>query len=121
MIQPQQVGSFRMEKPEVLSTEAGQSAARVIDEMSRLYYLSRAIHVAAELGIADHLTEAPVALEEIAKRTGTDATCLKRLLHFLAAYGIFVETSHNLFCNTALSSVLRGDHPNSVRPALRRV
>jgi C-methyltransferase len=110
-----------MEKPEILSKEAGQSAARVIDEMSRLYYLSRAIHVAAELGIADCLNEAPVALAEIAKETGTDATCLKRLLRFLSAYGIFMETSDNLFCNTTLSSVLRGDHPNSVRAALRRV
>jgi len=110
-----------MERPEILSKEAGQSAARVIDEMSRLYYLSRAIHVAAELGIADCLTEAPVALEDIAKKTGTDATCLKRLLRFLSAYGIFMATADNLFCNTTLSSALRSDHPNSVRAALRRV
>jgi C-methyltransferase len=120
MIQPQ-VGDFRMERPEILSKEAGRSAARVIDEMSRLYYLSRAIHVAAELGIADHLTEAPVALEDIAKETRTDATCLKRLLRFLSAYGIFVEVSRDLFCNTTLSSVFRSDHPNSVRAGLRRI
>jgi hypothetical protein len=110
-----------MEKPEILSKDAGQSAARAIDEMSRLYYLSRAIHVAAELGIADHLTEAPVALDEIAKETGTDAICLKRLVRFLSAYGIFVETPRDLFCNTTLSSVLRSDHPNSVRANLRRI
>ena len=110
-----------MERPEILSKEAGRSAARVVDEMSRLYYLSRAIHVAAELGIADHLTEAPVALDEIAKETRTDATCLKRLLRFLSAYGVFVETSEDMFCNTTLSLVLRSDHPNSVRVALRRV
>src|SRR5262245_37396520 len=110
-----------MEKPEILSKDAGRSAARVIDEMSRLYYLSRAIHVAAELGIADHITEAPVALDEIAKETRTDATCLKRLLRFLSAYGIFVETSQGLFCNTTLSLVLRSDHPNSVRAGLRRI
>jgi hypothetical protein len=110
-----------MEKPEILSKEAGRSAARVIDEMSRLYYVSRAIHVAAELGIADHLTESSIALDEIAKETNTDATCLKRLLRFLSAYGIFVETSPGLFCNTPLSSVLRSDHPNSVRAGLRRI
>src|SRR5215510_4694192 len=121
MILPQQVGDFRMERPEILSKEAGRSAARVVDEMSRLYYLSRAIHVAAELGIADHLTEAPVALDEIAKATRTDAACLKRLLRFLSAYGIFVETSQDLFCNTTLSSVLRSDHPHSVRTGLRRI
>src|SRR5262245_33354739 len=110
-----------MEKPEILSRDAGQSAARAIDEMSRLYYLSRAIHVAAELGIADHLSDAPVALDEIAKETGTNTTCLRRLLRFLSAYGIFVETTEDQFCNTILSSVLRSDHPNSVRANLRRI
>src|SRR5215813_4526872 len=110
-----------MEKPEILSKEAGRSAARAIDEMSRLYYLSRAIHVAAELGVADHLTDAPIALDEIAKQTGANATCLRRLLRFLSAYGIFVETSQDLFCNTTLSSVLRSEHPNSVRGNLRRI
>ena len=110
-----------MEKPEILSKEAGRSAARVIDEMSRLYYLSRAIHVAAELGIADHITVVPVTLDEIARETRTDATCLKRLLRFLSAYGIFAETSQDLFCNTTLSLVLRSDHPESVRAGLRRI
>src|SRR5262245_56339060 len=111
-----------MEKPEILSKEAGQSAARAIDEMSRLYYLSRAIHVVAELGIADCLREeAPVALGEIAKATRTDPACLGRLLRFLSAYGIFVEASQNLFCNTRLSLVLRSDHPNSLRASLRRI
>ena len=110
-----------MEKPEILSRQAGQSAARLIDEMSRLYYLSRAIHVAAELGVADHLGEPPSALDEIAEKTRTNAICLKRLLRFLSAYGIFEERSKDLFCNTTLSSVLCRDHPNSVRAGLRRI
>ena len=38
-----------MENPELLSPQAGRSAASLIYEMSRLYYLSRAIHVAATL------------------------------------------------------------------------
>jgi hypothetical protein len=36
-----------MQKPEPLSRGAGESPARLIDEMSRLYYLSPALHVAA--------------------------------------------------------------------------
>jgi hypothetical protein len=36
-----------MQKPELLSRGAAESPARLIEEMSRLYYLSRAIHVAA--------------------------------------------------------------------------
>jgi hypothetical protein len=36
-----------MQKPELLSRGAAESPARLIEEMSRLYYLSRPIHVAA--------------------------------------------------------------------------
>jgi C-methyltransferase len=110
-----------MEKPELLSQQAGRSAASLIYEMSRLYYLARAIHVAAELGIADQLGEEPVALEDVAKGTGANAAALGRLLRFLAAYGVFRERPSERFANTATSLVLREDHPQSVRATLRRV
>lgn len=110
-----------MNLPDLLSDGAGRSAARAIDEMSRLYYLSRAIHVAAELAIADHLNDEAVTVEALAEKTGTDASALKRLLRFLSAYQVFEERSPSAFCNTALSSVLRTDHPQSVRANLRRI
>jgi C-methyltransferase len=110
-----------MERPELLSDGAGQSAARAIDEMSRLYYLSRAIQVAAELGIADHLGDDQVALDDLARTTGTNAGALKRLLRFLSAYRVFEERSPDRFGNTTLSSVLRAEHPNSMRANLRRM
>lgn len=44
-----------------------------------------------------------------------------RLLRFLAAYGVFRESPSERFSNTALSVVLRDDHPQSVRANLRRV
>lgn len=110
-----------MQEPELLSNEAGQSPARMIDEMSRLYYLSRSIHVAAELGIADQLAEEPVPVASLAEITGTNSAALRRLLRFLSAYRVFEECSPDSFCNTELSSVLRDDHPQSVRANLRRI
>ncbi len=110
-----------MQRPELLSDDAGQSAARLIDEISRLFYLSRAVHVAAELGIADHMTGEPVTAASLAQKTGTEAAVLSRLMRFLAAYRIFEERSPDGFCNTELSSVLRDDHPQSVRANLRRI
>jgi len=110
-----------MEKAGILSRQADQSPTRRIDEISRLYYLSRALHVAAELGVAGSLGEAPVAVDKIAKETTSNAAALKRLLRFLSAYGIFQEQTPDRFCNTELSSVLRSDHPHSVRANLRRV
>jgi SAM-dependent methyltransferase len=110
-----------MEKPELLSQDAGQSAAQLIDEMSRLYYLARALHVAAELGVADRLGDDAPALAELAAKTGANAAALARLLRFLSAYRVFEERSPGRFCNTALSSALREDHPQSMRANLRRI
>ncbi len=110
-----------MEIPALLSRDAGQSAARLIDEMSRLYYVSRAIHVVAELGLADHLGDEPLSPRDLAEITGTNAAALTRLLRFLSAYGIFQEIPAGKFSHTVLSSVFRQDHPNSVRATLRRI
>lgn len=110
-----------MTKPELLSNDAGRSEARLIDEMSRLYYLSRAIQVAAELGVADQLRDGPVALDELAGKTATNAAALRRLLRFLAAYRVFEESPPDRFFNSPLSSVLRDDHPQSMRAHLRRI
>jgi len=58
-----------MQKSELLSQGAARSPARVIDAMSRLYYLSRAIHVAAEVDIADKRARAQGELGEPAARS----------------------------------------------------
>jgi len=110
-----------MQKPELLSRDAEQSPARLIGEMSRLYFLSRAIQVAAELGVADRLGDSTVTVAALANATKTKAGALRRLLRFLSAYRIFEEISPDGFSNTELSSVLRDDHPQSVRPHLQRV
>ncbi len=110
-----------LERPELISAGANRSAARLMSEMSRLYYLSRAIHVAAELGIADLLGRGSHTIVEIAKSTGTNVAALGRLLRFLSAHDIFEETVAEAYSNTELSSVLSGDHPQSVRSNLRRI
>jgi C-methyltransferase len=110
-----------VQKPELLSRDGAQSPARLIDEMSRLYYLSRAIHVAAEVGIADKLGDSTTPVATLSEATGTKAEALRRLLRFLSAYGIFEEASPDSFRNTELSSVLRDDHPQSIRASLQRI
>ena len=40
------------------------------------YHVSRAIHVVAKLGIADHLSEGPRHVDDLAKATGTHAVPL---------------------------------------------
>jgi hypothetical protein len=110
-----------MEIPTLLSKEAGRSASRLVDEMSRLFWMSRAIHVAAELGISDHLDDKPLTAVELAEKTGTNAAALERLLQFLSAYGIFRKTADGSFGHSQLSLVLREDHPDSKRATIRRL
>jgi hypothetical protein len=80
--------------------------------------VSRSIHVAATLGIADHLGDGPRTVEELATATGTHAPSLHRLLRALASVGIFSETVDGAFELTALAQPLRADAPDSVRPFL---
>ena len=90
-------------------------------EMSRAYVLSRAIHVAAELGLANHVGETAVPADELARMTGSSAPHLERLLRFLAGHQIFSEATPGAFVATPLSALLRDGTANTLRPALRMV
>lgn len=74
-----------MRTPDLLSSAAPSSPAHLLDEMSRLYFLSRAIHVVADLGVADHIGDEPVIAAQVATKTGTDARAQERLLRYLSA------------------------------------
>ena len=58
-------------------------------EMSYAYVLSRAIHVAATLGIADHLVLGPKSSNDLATLVGAEPQPLYRLLRTLASHDIF--------------------------------
>lgn len=71
------------------------------------YLMSRALHVAAELRLADHLGAGARPVESLVQRTGTDAMSLRRLLRSLAAHGVFAEDPQGRFGNTPASELLR--------------
>ncbi|HJQ55823.1 MAG TPA: methyltransferase [Vineibacter sp.] len=81
------------------------------------YYVSRAIHVAAELGVADLMRDGPVAAEALATKTGTHAPSLARVLRLLAGVGVFSEEKDGRFALTPVGSCLRADVPGSMRAA----
>jgi O-methyltransferase domain/Dimerisation domain len=78
------------------------------------YRASRAIHVAATLGIADLLQDGLKSVDELAEATGTHAPTLRRLLRALASMGIFTEVDGR-YGLTPLAEHLRTDAPGSVR------
>jgi hypothetical protein len=79
------------------------------------YYVSRAIHVAATLGIADQLAAGPRHYDDLAKVTGTHAPSLHRVLRLLTSVGVFIEEEGGRFALTALGQCLRGGVPGSMR------
>ncbi len=81
--------------------------------------VAQAISVAAELGIADALKDAPKQVEELAAATSTHAPSLYRLLRALASVGIFAEIEDRRFTLTPLAACLRTDAPDSIRNLAR--
>jgi hypothetical protein len=89
-------------------------------EISAGYWLPRALHVVAELGIADVLDGTSRSSAEIAKDVNADADALDRLLRLLASHGIF-ERRNGRYGHNNLSRALRSDHPQSMRAYVRLV
>ena len=79
------------------------------------FRVSRAVYVAAKLGIADLLKDEPKSGEELALLTDTHAPSLYRVLRALASVGIFAENERRQFAITPLAATLRSDVPNSLR------
>jgi hypothetical protein len=80
------------------------------------FYVSQAIHVAATLGIADHLRDGPRSSDELAAATGCHPHALYRLLRALASLGVFREEAERRFTLRPVSEYVRADHPESVGP-----
>ncbi|WP_298624056.1 methyltransferase [uncultured Legionella sp.] len=82
--------------------------------MSREYVVSRAIHAVAQLGIADHMSEQPISITNLARLTSTIPELLNRVLNFLSDYGLFSKSEEG-YALTPLSEPLRQDHPFSMK------
>lgn len=89
-------------------------AAQVL-QLASGYWLSRAVYVAAQLGIADLLKDGPKSAAELASATQTDSAALYRLLRALSSVGVFAESGARQFVQTALSETLRRDVSGSIR------
>ena len=91
-------------------THPETSPFALVDLMGK-FILSRAIYVATQLGIADHLRDGPKSTAELATDTNTHELSLYRLLRVLASAGIFEETESRRFAHTPLSQYMRSDVP----------
>jgi predicted O-methyltransferase YrrM len=79
------------------------------------HYVSRAIYVAAKLGIADLLKDGPRQVADLAAATHTHAPSLHRMMLLLASAGVFAEAAGEGFRTTPMGECLRSDTPGSYR------
>jgi O-methyltransferase domain/Dimerisation domain len=84
-------------------------------------WLAQAVSVAADLRIADALTEGPLGLDELADRVGANPDALGRLLRALISRGIFRRRSDGRYDLTPLARTLRWDTQDSVAAFARFV
>jgi hypothetical protein len=96
-----------MNTTETLGTQTPSSPVELIVDLALGYLVSRALHVATELGIADQLVEGPKSVDELAIRTGADRASLYRLLRTLASQGVFVEDERARFALTPAGALLQ--------------
>lgn len=91
-----------------------ENPSRALRRLIDGFQVSQAIHVAAVLGIADHLKDDARTSDELAQATGSHPESLYRVLRALAAVGLFHEDGDRRFSLTELGSRLRSDDAEPV-------
>src|SRR4028119_1357875 len=76
---------------------------------------ARAISIAAELRIADLLSDGSKTAEELALTTKSHPRSLYRLLRACASIGVFSEDADKRFSLSPMADFLRSNHPESIR------
>jgi hypothetical protein len=107
------------EQPVVAGSEAAASSAvrppvQVLHELLMGFWVARAIHVAAQLGVADTLSNGARSAAQIAETIGANPDALYRLLRALAAVGVLAEDEPRTFALTPVGTYLRSDVPESL-------
>lgn len=73
------------------------------------------IHVAARLGVADHLASGPRSAGELAVLCSAHEDSLARAMRALVSLGVFARDADGRFRNNRVSDALRRDAPMSIR------
>jgi hypothetical protein len=84
-------------------------------------WVAQAITAAADLGIADALTDGPLSADELAAAVDADADAVGRLLRALISRGVFRQRRDGRYELTPLADTLRSDAEVSVAGMARFV
>jgi len=81
--------------------------------------ITYSIAAVARLGVADHMSATPVAIELLAEKVGAQTPSLYRVMRMLSSVGVFRQTERQ-FSLTPVGELLRSDHKNSGRSISRK-
>lgn len=96
--------------------ENGLPPKVIISQMIFGYVISKGIHVAAKLNVADLIaTNGPMTCAELSVQTGAHEESLCRLLRALASSGIFVMNENGKYDLTPMAECLLEHSPDSVK------
>ena len=115
---PQLDASNEMGDPREETASGQTSPLDVILQTTGGYCVARALHVAADLAVADHIAGDGCPVDELARKTGANADALGRILRLLSAHGIF-SVDGDTVSHNPVSAALRSDHPQSARDLAR--
>jgi O-methyltransferase domain len=76
--------------------------------------ITYSIAAVARLGVADHMSATPVAIDLLAEKVGAQTPSLYRVMRMLSSVGVFRQTERQ-FSLTPVGELLRSDHKNSAR------
>ncbi|HEY6356661.1 MAG TPA: methyltransferase [Vicinamibacterales bacterium] len=93
-----------------------QTAASDLYRLIDAYKVTQAIHVAAVLGIADHIAAGLRTSQTIAEAAGAHPAALYRLLRALAAIGVLREDEDRRFSLAPMGETLRSDAAQPLGP-----
>ncbi len=79
-------------------------------------WVAQCCYAVAKLGVPDLLADGPRTVDDLAARCGADPGALARLLRGMASIGLFSRTAPGTYALTSVTSYLRSDVPDSLRP-----
>ncbi|HEX7878510.1 MAG TPA: methyltransferase [Candidatus Eisenbacteria bacterium] len=97
--------------------EALPPSAQLV-QMAMGHLISRIVHLAAKLEIADRLADGPKKAEELAGPTGMHAPSLYRFMRTLGNFGILTESADHRFGLTPLGEAMKKGAPGAAHSSI---
>ena len=95
--------------------QATQEAQVLLNQLLFGKQMTYCLSGVARLGVADHMNATPMAVEDIAAKTGAHAPSLYRVMRMLASMGVFKEEQGKRFALTPAGELLKSDTPGTMR------